>query len=87
MLLSRPKIALLATLGITIILLFPAAFGPFPVTYGPASALRAIAYAALVIFCLSFLVAFLMESAALRIEHIAQAIAAGASCPTPALRC
>ena len=56
------NVALLAVLGIAFVILFPATFGPFPVTHGPAMALRAIVYAALLFFCLSSLVIVLLQN-------------------------
>jgi hypothetical protein len=45
--------ALMATMGIALVVLFPLSSGPFTATHGPVSALRAIANFALllVIFC------------------------------------
>ena len=53
------NVALLTVLGIAHIALFPATFGPFQVTHGPASALGSIPVADFVLFCLSLLVSFL----------------------------
>jgi hypothetical protein len=54
-------IALLAMLGTVLVFLFPAAFGPFTATHGPATALRAVAAAKalLKLLCSSLLVALL----------------------------
>ena len=51
------NVALLATLGVAVVVLFPLGSGPFTVTNGPASALRAFAYAALLFVLLSTLLA------------------------------
>ena len=51
------NVALLATLGVAGVVLFPLASGPFTVTNGPASALRAFAYVALLFVLLSTLLA------------------------------
>ena len=53
------NVALLIVLGIVHIALFPATFGPFQVTHGPASALGSIPVADFVLFCLTLLVGFL----------------------------
>ena len=68
------NVALLAVLGITFIILFLATFGPFPITHGPASALRAIAYTALVFFCLSSLVIVLRQDPLSRVQRNHSAI-------------
>ena len=83
------NVALVAVLGIALVLLFPATFGPFPVTHGPASALRAIAYASLLFLCLSVLPAVLTESPILQLQqnHPAEAVAASLTPPTLTLRC
>jgi len=54
-------IALLAMLGIVLVFLFPAAFGPFTATNGPATALRATAavQSLLMLLCSSLLIALL----------------------------
>ena len=49
------NVALLATLGVAVVVLFPLGSGPFTVTNGPASALRAFAYIALLFVLLSTL--------------------------------
>ena len=51
------NVALLATLGVALVVLFPLGAGPFTATYGPASALRAIAYVSLLFVLLSTLLA------------------------------
>ena len=51
------NVALLAILGVAVVVLFPLGSGPFTVTNGPASALRALAYAAFVFVLLSTLLA------------------------------
>jgi hypothetical protein len=51
------NVALLATLGVALVVLFPLGSGPFTATYGPASALRAIAYVSLLFVLLSTLLA------------------------------
>ena len=51
------NVALLATLGVAVVVLFPLGSGPFTVTNGPASALRAFAYIALLFVLLSTLLA------------------------------
>ena len=55
------NVALLVTLGVAVVVLFPLGSGPFTVTNGPASALRAFAYAALVFVLLSTLLAVRMD--------------------------
>ena len=52
-------VALIAIFGMVLVVLFPATTGPFQVTHGPASSLRPIAYANLIIFCLSCLIVIL----------------------------
>jgi len=47
--------ALLATLGVVLVALFPAGAGPFTATQGPVTALRAIAFLVLLLFILGFL--------------------------------
>jgi hypothetical protein len=83
------NVALLAVLGIALVVLFPATFGPFPVTYGPASALRAIAYATLLLLCLSVLPAVLTESPMLQLQQNrpTEAVTGSLTPPTLALRC
>jgi hypothetical protein len=53
MLLFFKYVALVAMIGIALVMLFPLGSGPFTATHGPVSALRAIANFALllVIFC------------------------------------
>ena len=81
--------ALLAIVGIVTVVLFPAVCGPFTATYGPASALRAMAYAALLVFTLCTLVASHTESSKLRLRAAASvpALAEPSVLPTPVLRC
>jgi len=83
------NVALLAALGITVVVLFPATFGPFPVTHGPASALRAIAYAALLFSCLSCLIIVLRQNPLSRVQlsHIATQDTVSPPHPIFALRC
>jgi hypothetical protein len=63
------NVALIAIFGIALVILFPASFGPFQVTHGPASSLRAIAYADLIFFCLSCLIVILTCNPAWRIRE------------------
>ena len=49
------NVALLATLGVAAVVLFPVGAGPFTATHGPASALRAVADVAVVFALLSTL--------------------------------
>jgi hypothetical protein len=79
------NVALLAVLGISFVILFPATFGPFQVTNGPASALRSIAYADLVMFCLSCLVVILRQSPRSAVQHSHPAIADVVTSPHPSL--
>ncbi len=55
------NVAVLATLGVAAVVLFPLGAGPFTVTNGPASALRAFAYIALLFVLLSTPLAARME--------------------------
>jgi hypothetical protein len=52
---SPSSAALLATLGVVLVALFPLAAGPFTATHGPITALRAIAAAFLLAVVLAFL--------------------------------
>jgi hypothetical protein len=58
-------IALLALLGTLLVFFFPAACGPFTVTYGPATAFRAAAAVQklLILLCSSLLIALLQRCA------------------------
>ena len=83
------NVALLAVLGIVHIALFPAAFGPFQVTHGPASALDSTPAADFVLFCLCLLVSFLVLHPVSRVQHTHPAMEDAVSYPqlTLALRC
>jgi len=83
------NVGLLAAVGIVSVVLFPAVCGPFTATYGPASAFRAMAYAALLIFALCTLMASHTESSKIRLRSAASpvALAEPSALPAPALRC
>lgn len=51
------NVALLATLGVALVVLCPLGSGPFTTTHGPASALRSFAYASLLFVLLSTVLA------------------------------
>jgi len=87
--LSSRNVALLLVLGIAHIALFPATFGPFQVTHGPASALGATPVVDFVLFCLSLMVTFLLMSPASLVRQTSAAIedAVGHPLLKPALRC
>jgi len=83
------NVALLAAVGIVGVVLFPAVCGPFTATYGPASAFRAMTYAALLIFALCTLMASHTESSEIRLRPAASlaALAGPSAVFTRALRC
>ena len=83
------NVALMAVLGIAFVILFPATFGPFQVTNGPASSLRAIADADLVIFCLCFLVIVLRQNplSGIQLSHPGSTYTFSSSPPVLTLRC
>jgi hypothetical protein len=72
MLLGTKNAALLTTLGILLVALFPLAAGPFTATQGPVTALRAVIYAVLLLITISFLPITLI---ACRESHIRRGIA------------
>jgi len=83
------NVALLTVLGIVHIALFPATFGPFQVTHGPASALGSIPVVDFVLFCLSLLVSLLALHAVSRVGQGHPAIEDAVGYPhlALALRC
>jgi hypothetical protein len=83
------NVALLAVLGIAHIALFPATFGPFQATHGPASALGSTPITDFVLLCLSLLVAFLTLNPVSRFRQTRPAVedAVGSPHPALALRC
>ena len=82
-------VALIAIFGMVLVVLFPATSGPFQVTRGPASSLRPIAYADLIIFCLSCLIVILSCNPESRVRAIHPVIADNLNYPqtSRALRC
>ena len=69
MLLSLRYVALVATIGIALVILFPLGSGPFTATHGPVSALRAIANFALLLLIFYFLAAMRSGRLASCIRH------------------
>jgi hypothetical protein len=78
-----------AVLGIAGVVLFPAVCGPFTATYGPASALRAMAYAVLLALALCTLTALDIEGSAFRLVRVSflTGLREFSSPHTPILRC
>ena len=87
--LSRNVALLAVLLGITSVVLFPVTFGPFQVTEGPASSLRALVDADLLIFCLCCLVVLLRQEQVQRLPHTNLSVEDAGNSPHPilALRC
>ena len=87
-LLSR-NLALLAILSIVVMVFSPPVCGPFTATYGPASALRAIVFAALVILSLTHLWVLQLLTPQLRrcLECRSTEPDAVLTLPAPVLRC
>jgi hypothetical protein len=83
------NVALLAVVGIAHIAMFPAAFGPFQVTHGPAAALDSSPVADFVLFCFFVLATFLTLNPVSRVRQTHPAIEDAVSYPrlTLALRC
>ena len=83
------NVAVLAAVGIVGVVLFQAVCGPFTATYGPASAFRAMANAALLIFALCTLMVSHTETSKIRLRPAASpaALAERSALPTLALRC
>lgn len=83
------NVALLVVLGIAHIALFPAAYGPFQVTHGPASASDSSPATDFVLFCLFLLVTFLTLNPLSRVRQTHSAIEDAVSHPrlALALRC
>jgi len=79
------NVALLALLGLAHIAMFPAAFGPFQVTHGPASALDSSPAADFVLFCLSSLATLLTLNPVSRVRQTHPALEDAASYPRLAL--
>jgi len=82
------NVAVLAAVGIVGVVLFPAVCGPFTATYGPASAFRAMAYAALLLFVLCTLTISRSESS-IRVRPAVSpaSLVEPSALPIPALRC
>ena len=83
------NLAFLATLAVATVVLFPAVSGPFTATFGPACAFRAIAYAALVAFALTMLVAVSRQSPVMLLtrQPATVIVADFGPLPTVSLRC
>jgi len=83
------NVGLLAAVGIVSVVLFPAVCGPFTATYGPASAFRAMANAALLIFALCTLMVSHTETSEIGLRSAASpaALAEPSALPNLALRC
>jgi hypothetical protein len=82
-------VALSATLGVALVVLFPMGSGPFTATHGPASALRAVADVALVFVLLSTLLVLRADhpESHLRQDISFDPVAASASPAVLPLRC
>jgi len=87
--LFRRNVALLATLGIALVVFCPTVRGPFTATHGPESALRALAYADFVFDCLTALVILPIAGHELGrlADHPVEPFSIVSLPPTPALRC
>jgi hypothetical protein len=81
--------ALLVTLGVLLVVLFPLGAGPFTATHGPLTALRAFAFAILLFVAISFLPRVLVSCRELHIKLRTQVVGAAVyhSAPVPSLRC
>ena len=89
MLQSARNVAVLVTVGVLVVALFPLGTGPFTATHGPLTALRALLFAILLFATISFV---LRALAAYRDDYIRLNIqtvgaAASDSSPLPNLRC
>jgi hypothetical protein len=81
--------ALLVTLGVLLVALFPLGAGPFTATHGPLTALRALAFAILLFAAISFLLRVLVSCRELHIKLRTQVVGEAVyhSAPVPSLRC
>lgn len=81
--------ALLVTLGVLLVALFPLGAGPFTATHGPLTALRALAFAILLFVAISFLLRVLVSCRDLRLSSRIQVVGVMLydSAPVPSLRC
>jgi len=81
--------ALLVTLGVLLVALFPLGAGPFTATHGPLTALRALAFAILLFVAISFLLRVLVSCRDLRLNPRIQVVSVMLydSAPVPSLRC
>jgi hypothetical protein len=81
--------ALLVTLGVLLVALFPLGAGPFTATHGPLTALRALAFAILLFVAISFLLRVLVSCRDLRLSPRIQVVSVMLydSAPVPSLRC
>jgi len=81
--------ALLVALGVLFVALFPLGAGPFTVTHGPLTALRALAFALLLFAAISLLLTVTVADPGmyirLRIQVVGVAVFDAA--PVPSLRC
>ena len=81
--------ALLVALGVLFVALFPLGTGPFTVTHGPLTALRALAFAILLFVAVSFLLRAMVADPGLYITLKIQVVGVAVfdSAPVPSLRC
>jgi hypothetical protein len=83
--------ALLVTLGVLLVALFPLGAGPFTATHGPLTAMRALAFVILLFVVISFLVRALALVADrdlyIRLRIQVGGVAVFDSAPVPSLRC
>jgi hypothetical protein len=81
--------ALLVTLGVLLVALFPLGAGPFTATHGPLTALRALAFAILLFAAISFLLRVLVSCRDSRLSPGIHVVGVGLyhSAPVQSLRC
>ena len=81
--------ALLVTLGVLLVALFPLGAGPFTATHGPLTALRALAFTILLFVAISFLLRVRVSCRDLRLSpriHFVGVMLSDSS-PVQSLRC
>lgn len=83
------NVALLITLGVLLVALFPLGAGPFTATHGPLTALRALAFAILLFVAISFLPRLVISCPDLRLGLGIRVIGVAVDnlAPVPSLRC
>jgi hypothetical protein len=81
--------AVLVSLGVLLVALFPLGAGPFTATHGPLTALRALAFAILLFVAISFLQRVLVACRDLYLKLGIQVVGVAVcqSPPVPSLRC